>query len=110
MQEKAAGIGFNWKNSSLAHDKVMEEYREVQEELHKTDNQDRIEEEFGDLFFALIGWARILGVNPENALEKTNRKFRQRFQKMERDADRTISELGTDELLELWNKAKNETK
>lgn len=110
MQEKAAGIGFKWEKPSQAHDKVVEEYREVQEELRKTGNQDNIEEEFGDLFFALVGWARANGVNPENALEKANRKFKQRFQNLERKAGTSFSELGTDELLKLWNEAKKETK
>ena len=84
MQEKAAGVGFDWDHTEQVLDKVHEEYAELMEEVQN--QSDRIEDEFGDLLFALINYARFININPEDALEKTNRRFIQRFQHIEKRA------------------------
>ena len=109
MQEKARGIGFDWDNAEQVHDKVREEYAELKDELLKPDNQQRVEEEFGDLLFALINWSRFIGVNPEDALERTNKKFKQRFQYMEkrsRETGRQLQDMTLEEMDVWWNEAK----
>ena len=109
MQEKARGIGFDWDNANQVKDKVMEEWNELQVELSKVDNHDNIEAEFGDLLFALINWSRFIGVNPEDALERTNKKFKQRFQYMEkrsRETGRPLQDMTLDEMDLWWNEAK----
>ncbi len=109
MQEKARGIGFDWDNANQVKDKVMEEWNELQVELSKVDNHDNIEAEFGDLLFALINWSRFIGVNPEDALERTNKKFKQRFQYMEKRSRETgiqLQDMTLDEMDVWWNEAK----
>ncbi len=109
MQEKARGIGFDWDNAEQVHDKVKEEYAELKDELLKPDNQQRVEEEFGDLLFALINWSRFIGVNPEDALERTNKKFKQRFQYMEKRSRETgcqLQDMTLEEMDVWWNEAK----
>jgi len=113
IQEKVKGIGFDWENKQQAWEKVQEEIQELQEEINKspTLQNKQIEEEFGDVLFSLINYARFLNVNPENALEKTNRKFIARFQKMEthvRQTNQTIDQLNIDQLNTLWEQIKNE--
>ena len=109
MQEKARGIGFDWDNADQVKDKVLEEYAELQEELAKEDNHDKIEAEFGDFLFAIINWSRFIGVNPEDALERTNKKFKNRFQYMEkksREEGRLLSDMTLAEM-DVWcNEAK----
>ena len=82
IQEKVRGIGFDWDNRSQVWDKVIEEMEELKLEI-KNGNQDKIESEFGDLLFSLTNYARFISVNPEDALEKTNKRFISRFQIME---------------------------
>lgn len=109
MQEKARGIGFDWDNADQVKDKVLEEYAELQEELAKEDNHDKIEAEFGDFLFAIINWSRFIGVNPEDALERTNKKFKNRFQYMEkksREEGRLLSDMTLAEMDVWWNEAK----
>jgi len=109
MQEKARGIGFDWDNANQVKDKVIEEWNELKDELDKDDNHRRVEEEFGDLLFALINWSRFIGVNPEDALERTNKKFKQRFQYMEkrsRETGRPLQDMTLDEMDLWWNEAK----
>lgn len=109
MQEKARGIGFDWDNASQVKDKVVEEWNELAAELDKPDNHQRVEEEFGDLMFALINWARFIGVNPEDALERTNKKFKRRFQYMEgrsRETGRPLQDMTLEEMDVWWNEAK----
>ena len=109
MQEKARGIGFDWDNANQVKDKVIEEWNELKDELDKPDNHRRVEEEFGDLLFALINWSRFIGVNPEDALERTNKKFKQRFQYMEkrsRETGRPLQDMTLDEMDLWWNEAK----
>lgn len=108
IQEKARGVGFDWDTSEQVWNKVLEELSELKEEVQKGDEQ-KTTEEFGDLLFSLINYARFVNVNPEDALEKTNKKFLQRFQYMEREIEKKglkLSELALDEMDVYWNKAK----
>ena len=108
--EKAAGAGFDWEKKEDVWAKVREEIGEVEAEMRKGDNR-HMDEEFGDLFFALINACRLYGVDPEAALERTNRKFIRRFTSMEEQAEkqgRMLSELTLDEQEALWQQAKSE--
>ena len=106
LQKKAAKVGFDWENVQGALDKVAEETAELQQAM---DGSGDVEEELGDLLFAMVNVARHLKVDPERALEKTCDKFISRFASMERQAhaaDKTLSDLPIEELDALWNKAK----
>lgn len=106
IQEKARGVGFDWEKPEQVLDKVHEEVNELQEEFRK---KGQIEEEFGDLLFSLINLSRFLNVNPEDALEKTNRKFISRFQYLEKESAKDGKKLADMTLAEMdvyWNKAK----
>lgn len=112
MVEKTSGIGFRWENPQQAFEKVAEECREVEEELQKPESQQNTEEEVGDLFFALAAWAQTMGINPDTALEKANKKFESRFKEVERQAAEQgtpLSEMTTDQLVALWKNAKTNT-
>lgn len=111
VQEKAANVGFDWENASQVWDKVKEEISEVEEALAVND-KDNIEAEFGDLIFSLVNAARLYGVNPENALERTNRKFITRFNYLEakaKEQGRELKSMSIEEMDALWNLAKKET-
>lgn len=108
IQEKVRGVGFDWDDKSQVWDKVQEELQELRE-AEESKNQEDIESEFGDVLFALINYARFIGVNPENALEKTNIKFKRRFTTMEdfiHEEKKDIGSMKLDELDIYWNKAK----
>ncbi|HNY63098.1 MAG TPA: nucleoside triphosphate pyrophosphohydrolase [Bacteroidales bacterium] len=108
MQEKAAGVGFDWDHTEQVLDKVHEEYTELMEEVRNQSN--RIEDEFGDLLFALINYARFININPEDALEKTNRRFIQRFQHIEKRAQelgKSITDMDLEEMELYWQEAKH---
>ncbi len=108
IQEKAAGIGFDWEQPEQVFDKVREELQEFSEEVTRQD-KDRMESEFGDILFALINYARFLKINPENALERTNKKFIYRFQYLEeraREEGKSLSEMTLDEMDVYWEEAK----
>lgn len=108
MQEKAAGVGFDWDHTEQVLDKVHEEYAELMEEVQN--QSDRIEDEFGDLLFALINYARFININPEDALEKTNRRFIQRFQHIEKRAQelgKSITDMDLEEMEIYWQEAKH---
>ena len=108
IQEKVRGIGFDWDNTDQVWDKVNEEIIELKEEV-KNGDLDKIESEFGDVLFALINYSRFIGINPENALEKTNKRFINRFQIMERlikSKNLDLSEMKLKEMDEFWEKAK----
>ena len=108
IQEKAAGIGFDWEQPEQVFDKVREELQEFSEEVANRD-KDRMESEFGDILFALINYARFLEINPENALERTNKKFIYRFQYLEeraREEGKSLSEMTLDEMDVYWEEAK----
>lgn len=108
MQEKASGVGFDWENGDQVWDKVMEELRELKEEVDQQDNG-KAEEEMGDLFFALVNYSRFINVNPEDALEKANKKFKRRFQYLEDHAKKDGKALYNMTLAEMdkyWEAAK----
>ena len=108
VQEKAANVGFDWERPEQVWDKVREEIAETAEAI-ASGRKDDIEAEFGDLFFSLVNAARLYGVNPENALERTDRKFISRFNYIEskaREAGRSLSEMTLGEMDALWNEAK----
>jgi MazG family protein len=107
MQDKARGVGFDWDHESQVWEKVNEELAEFKTEADM--NSDKMEDEFGDLLFSLINYARFKGINPEDALEKTNRKFIYRFQYMETESAKDGKKLGEMTLEEMdayWNAAK----
>ncbi|MBT7948502.1 MAG: nucleoside triphosphate pyrophosphohydrolase [Flavobacteriaceae bacterium] len=109
MQEKAAGVGFDWNTKDQVWSKFEEELGELDEALLKDDTE-AIEAEFGDVLFSLINYARFLKINPESALERTNQKFIQRFQFIEAKAkaqSSSIEKLSLDEMEILWQQAKN---
>ena len=109
IQEKAAGVGFEWDNAEDVLDKVKEEIIEFNQEV-EDQNHDKMEDEFGDVLFSLINYARYLKINPESALERTNKKFIKRFKYMEESAinhGKVINELTLDQMEVFWNKAKN---
>ena len=108
VQEKAANVGFDWEKKEDVWDKVKEELAEVETEM-KAGNEANIEKEFGDLFFALVNAARLYGVRPDNALEKTNLKFIARFNHVEKRAKeqgKRLNEMTLAEMDELWDEAK----
>ncbi len=108
IQEKAANVGFDWKNREDVWTKVKEEVDEVEAEIAKNDI-DGIEAEFGDLLFAMVNAARLYGVNVENALERTNQKFIRRFnyiEKVSNETGKSLSDMTLEEMDEYWNKAK----
>lgn len=107
IQEKAKQVGFEWENKEQVFDKVNEEMEELQVEVNaEIPNQEKLEEEFGDLMFSLINYARFLKVDPELALERTNRKFIKRFQYIEANAPKDLQEMTLEEMDALWNEAK----
>ena len=108
IQDKARGVGFDWEDRADVWDKVHEEIEELRAELEKDDIQHSTEE-FGDFLFSLVNAARLYHINPDNALEKTNRKFIKRFNYVEAAAKasgRSLSELSISEMDKLWNQAK----
>lgn len=108
IQDKARGVGFDWEHKEQVWDKVKEELEELKAEIEAHD-EDRTEAEFGDLLFSIINAARLYGVNPENALERTNRKFIKRFNYLE---DKTLKvgkdlkQMSLSEMDEIWEEAK----
>lgn len=109
IQEKVKGVGFDWDNQDQVWDKVQEELGELQDEVKKGTSQEDLEAEFGDVLFSMINFARFIGVNPEDALEKTNRKFIKRFQYLESKAkenDQQLSDMTLAEMDVYWEEAK----
>lgn len=108
IQEKARNVGFDWEDREQVWDKVKEEVSEVETEIRNND-ETHIEEEFGDLLFSVINAARLYGVDPENALEKTNRKFIKRFNHLEKRAhelNKSLKEMSLAEMDKIWDEAK----
>jgi len=108
IQDKVAGVGFDWEEPQQVWEKVQEELSELNEEIKKG-NKNNIESEFGDVLFSMINYARFIGVNPENALEKTNKKFIKRFQFLEAAAKKEGKELSDMSLAEMdvhWENSK----
>lgn len=118
IQEKVMGVGFDWEIKDEIWDKLEEEIGEVQEEIAKANDREdsdqktyeKLEEEFGDLFFTLINAARLYEIDPENALERTNQKFMKRFSSLEGMAGelgKPVQELSLEEMNDLWEKSKD---
>jgi XTP/dITP diphosphohydrolase len=109
MHQKTAGVGFRWPSAEDAWNKVEEEKEELFTELKKADNHELIEAEYGDLLFALAAYGIYIGVNPDDALEKTNKKFRERFSYVEqcaREQGKGVQHLTLEEMIAYWKKAK----
>ncbi len=109
IQDKVSSVGFDWEETHQVFDKVKEEIFELQAEIEKG-NTDTIESELGDVLFSLINYARFINVNPENALERTNKKFSNRFQFLEKAAKKEgkqLSEMTLGEMQKHWEKSKD---
>ena len=108
VQEKVAGVGFDWEEPEQVFEKLQEELKEFTEEV-KAGNADKMEAEFGDVIFSMVNYARFLNINPENALERTNKKFIKRFQYLEGKASKlgkTLKEMTLAEMDVFWEEAK----
>ncbi len=109
IQEKARGVGFDWENQEQVWAKVLEELQEFKKEVEEQSATEKLEDEFGDVLFSLINYARFHNINPEDALERTNKKFIRRFKYMEQKIKEKGKQLGDCTLSEmdvLWNEAK----
>lgn len=108
IQDKVAGVGFDWEKPEQVFEKLKEELAELQHEVAGGE-QDRIESEFGDVLFSMVNYARFLDINPENALERTNKKFIKRFKYLEskaKDAGKSLKEMTLAEMDVYWEQAK----
>lgn len=116
IQEKVRGVGFDWDNKLQVWEKIKEELEEFRKELNSNDNlgdNPKVEEEFGDLLFSLINYARFLNINPELALEKTNKKFIKRFHFLEEKSKSSginLHDMSTEEMEDYWAQAKSHFK
>lgn len=110
IQEKVAGVGFDWEKPEQVWEKVEEELNEFKAEVDKGDT-DAMEDEFGDVLFSMVNYARFLKINPENALERTNKKFSKRFQYLESKAkalNKDLKDMTLGEMDVFWEEAKNQ--
>ncbi len=110
IQDKVAGVGFDWEEPHQVWEKVEEELQELQEEVKKGDVE-AMENELGDVFFSLINYARFLKINPENALERTNKKFISRFKYLEskaKELNKSLEDMTLKEMDVYWEEAKNQ--
>ncbi|HUW04690.1 MAG TPA: MazG family protein, partial [Williamwhitmania sp.] len=108
IQEKVRAVGFDWEERTQVWDKVEEEYRELRKEV-SDNNREKTEQEFGDLLFSVVNAARLYGVDPESALERTNQKFMKRFGYLEErtiKAGRSLKDMTLDEMNKIWEEAK----
>lgn len=109
IQDKAKAVGFDWERPEQVWEKVQEEIAELKQEIDEQASLEKIEDEFGDVLFSMVNYARFLKINPEDALERTNKKFIKRFQYLETEAKKAGKELSDMTLAEMdvyWNKAK----
>ena len=109
IQEKARGVGFDWENASQVLEKVKEEFAELDHEVNQENNSTKIEKEFGDVLFSLINYARFIDIDPELALERTNKKFIGRFNYLEDEVKRlkkNLSEMSLEEMDKIWHESK----
>ena len=109
IQEKVKGVGFDWEKPEQVWEKVEEEISELQHEIKTNKSQAKIEGEFGDLLFSLVNYGRFINLNPDEALERTNRKFIKRFQYLEKEATKAgkaIDEMSLTEMDVYWEEAK----
>ncbi len=112
LQDKAKQVGFEWDNKEQVYEKVEEELGELKEAI-ALKTQAEVEEEFGDLLFSLVNYARFIHVDPENALERTNKKFKSRFEQMEIMAaasGKQLQQMTLEEMDALWNEVKHKTR
>jgi len=110
MQDKARAVGFDWDQREQVWDKVIEEINEVRHELINGNRKEKMEEEIGDLIFSIVNAARLYDIEPETALEKTNRKFIKRFKYLETRAaemGRSLKEMSLEEMESIWQEAKS---
>ena len=107
MQEKTKQVGFEWENEHQVWEKLQEELMEFKQAMDLNEHVDKKEEEFGDVLFSLVNYGRFIGLDPETALEKVNRKFKSRFEYIEANAPRDLQEMSLEEMDALWNEAKS---
>jgi XTP/dITP diphosphohydrolase len=111
IQDKAKAVGFDWENSSQVWEKIQEELQELKAEVDKKSEKHLVSNELGDVLFSVINYARFIGVDPDEALERTNKKFIKRFQYIEQKAvelGKEIHDLTLDEMNDFWQNAKNQ--
>lgn len=109
IQEKVRGVGFDWEETHQVWDKVMEELDEFKTEVENKSSKEQIESEFGDLLFSLVNYARFIDINPDDALERTNKKFIKRFQFLEKkskEIGKTLQDMSLKEMDKIWEEAK----
>lgn len=112
IQEKASRVGFDWKDEKPVFEKIIEEINELRQNVDSGKPVGDIEDEIGDVLFSIVNYSRFLKINPEDALRRTIKKFRDRFQKIEKYAEennRILDEMSLEEMDEIWNKAKADT-
>jgi len=110
MQEKVRGVGFDWDNKEQVWEKIEEEMQEFKDELD-VNNAEKMEDEFGDILFALVNYARFVGVNPETALERTNKRFMKRFKQVEvlvKQDQKDLHDMKLEEMDRYWQQAKKQ--
>jgi MazG family protein len=110
VQEKAAKVGFDWKDHKPVYEKILEEVGELRENMENNEPQEKLEDEFGDVLFSIVNYARFMKINPEDALRKTIEKFSYRFRKIEdfaREKNIEMESMTLDEMDAVWNSAKN---
>jgi XTP/dITP diphosphohydrolase len=108
IQDKVAGVGFDWEQPEQVFEKLQEELAELQQEIDRND-QEKMEAEFGDVLFSMINYARFLNIDPESALERTNKKFIKRFQYLEakaKDLNTSLADMSLAEMDVFWEEAK----
>ena len=111
IQEKARGVGFDWDNKEQVWEKVQEELNELKVEINEAASKEKIENEFGDLLFSIINFARFIDIDPESALERTNKKFISRFQYLEQKAKalgKNLHDMTLAQMDEIWEEAKTQ--
>ncbi len=111
IQEKVKGVGFDWEEPHQVWDKVLEEINELKDEINNNSPKELIEKEFGDVLFAMINYSRFLDINPEDALERTNKKFIRRFKYLEKKADekgKSLHDMTLAEMDVYWEEAKSQ--
>ncbi|MCD4773372.1 MAG: nucleoside triphosphate pyrophosphohydrolase [Bacteroidales bacterium] len=109
IQEKVRGVGFDWEKPHQVWDKVMEELDEFKTEVENKSSKEKVESEFGDLLFSLVNYARFIDINPEDALERTNKKFIKRFQFLEeraKEIGKSMHDMSLKEMDKIWEEAK----
>jgi XTP/dITP diphosphohydrolase len=107
MQDKTRQVGFEWENDQQVWDKVEEEINEFKEATATGAVKSELEDEFGDILFSLINYARYKGIDPETSLEKVNQKFKRRFEYIESKAPKALTDMTLAEMDGLWNEAKS---